>query len=222
MTKNERTSRKVPDEFELEAAKPADAAVRRALIEAREEFLLFLYQRVGNKSDAEELLQRFSLKALERAEQLRDIRSVRGWLGRILTTTLIDHHRRVGRHRKREIGTDPSDLESLAIEPDHEMDEAICNCLHKLLPTLKPEYADVLWRSDILDEPRDRIAASLGTTLNNVTVRLHRARQTLRKRLEEMCLSCPTHGFLACECEEIEQARAKHENLKGKDLDGRQ
>lgn len=222
MAKNERTSRQAREEPELEAAKPADAAVRRALIEAREEFLLFLYQRVGNRSDAEELLQKFSLKALERAAQLRDIRSVRGWLGRILATTLIDHHRHTGRHRNREIGTDPSALESLAIEPDHEMDEAICNCLHKLLPTLKPEYADVLWRSDILDEPRDRIAASLGTTLNNVTVRLHRARQTLRKRLEEMCLSCPTHGFLQCECEEIEQAKAKHGNLKGKDLDERQ
>jgi RNA polymerase sigma-70 factor (ECF subfamily) len=57
MTKNERTSHKVPDEPELEAAKPADAAVRRALIEAREEFLLFLYQRVGNKRA---LLQRSS------------------------------------------------------------------------------------------------------------------------------------------------------------------
>ncbi|RKF22652.1 RNA polymerase sigma factor [Altericroceibacterium spongiae] len=221
MAKNESTSRKALEEPELAAAKPADAAVRRALIEAREEFLLFLYQRVGNRNDAEELLQKFSLKALERAAQLRDIRSVRGWLGRILTTTLIDHHRRAGRQRKTEIGTDPSDLESMAIEADHEMDEAICNCLHKLLPTLKPEYADVLWRSDILDEPRDRIAASLGTTLNNVTVRLHRARQTLRKRLEEMCLSCPTHGFLECECEEIEQAKAKHGNLKGNDVDER-
>lgn len=200
----------LPDQgSELEAAKPADAAVRRALVEARHEFLAFLQQRVGNKAEAEELLQRFSLRALERASQLRDIRSVRGWLGRILATTIVDHQRHAIRQRRREVNADPADFEEFVVEPDRETDEAICNCLHKLLPTLKAEYADILWRSDILGEPRDRIAASLGTTLNNVTVRLHRARQTLRKRLEEMCLTCPVHGFLDCRCDEAEKIRER-------------
>ncbi|HWB49689.1 MAG TPA: sigma-70 family RNA polymerase sigma factor [Stellaceae bacterium] len=205
-----RENNDLPDEGdELEAAKPADAAVRRALVEARHEFLAFLQQRVGSKADAEELLQRFSLRALERASQLRDVRSVRGWLGRILATTIVDHQRRAIRKRQREVSVDPTDFDEIAVEPDRETDEAICNCLHKLLPTMKPDYADILWRSDILGEPRDRIAASLGTTLNNVTVRLHRARQTLRKRLEEMCLTCPVHGFLDCRCDEAEEIRQR-------------
>jgi RNA polymerase sigma-70 factor (ECF subfamily) len=200
----------LPDEGnELEAAKPTDAAVRRALVEARHEFLAFLQQRLGSNADAEELLQRFSLRALERASQLRDVRSVRGWLGRILATTIVDHQRRAIRKRQREVSVDPTDFDEIAVEPDRETDEAICNCLHKLLPTMKPDYADILWRSDILSEPRDRIAASLGTTLNNVTVRLHRARQTLRKRLEEMCLTCPVHGFLDCRCDEAEEIRQR-------------
>ena len=100
-----------------------------------------------------------------------------------------------------------TDVENLAGEPDKELDGAVCNCLHKLLPTLKPEYADVIWRADLLGEPRDRIAASLGVTLNNVTVRLHRGRQALKKRLEEMCLTCPIHGFLDCRCDEAERIR---------------
>lgn len=200
----------LPDEGdELEAAKPADAAVRRALVEARQEFLAFLQQRVGSKAEAEELLQRFSLRALERSSQLRDVRSVRGWLGRILATTIVDHQRRAIRRRQREVSVDPADFDEIAVEPDRETDEAICNCLHKLLPTMKAEYADILWRSDILGEPRDRISASLGTTLNNVTVRLHRARQTLRKRLEEMCLTCPVHGFMECCCDEAEEIRQR-------------
>ena len=61
-----------------------------------------------------------------------------------------------------------TDIKRLAVEPDVELDGAVCNCLYKLLPTLKPDYADVIWRADIFGEPRDRIAASLGTTLNNV------------------------------------------------------
>src|SRR3546814_18485068 len=71
-----------------------------------------------------------------------------------------------------------------------------CKCLYRLLPTLKAEYADVIWRADILGEPRARLAASLGTSLNNVTVRLHRGRKALRMRLEEMCRTCPTPGSL--------------------------
>ncbi len=103
-----------------------------------------------------------------------------------------------------------SDIESLAVEPDIELDGAICNCLYKLLPTLKADYAEVVWRADILGGPRDRIAVSLGTTLNNVTVRIHRGRRALKKRLEEMCLTCPVHGFLDCRCDEARRIREQH------------
>jgi len=194
-----------------DAAKPLDAAVQRALVEAREEMLVFLQRRLRNRDDAEEVLQRFSLRALERASQLRDIRTVRGWLGRILATTLVDHQRNLSRRRRRETAVDDAEIESEPV--DAELDAAVCNCLYRLLPTLKPEYSDIVWRADILGEPRDRLAASLGTSLNNVAVRLHRGRQALRKRLEEMCRTCPIHGFLDCHCEKAEKIRKAHEDV---------
>ncbi|KNY11038.1 RNA polymerase sigma-70 factor [Shinella sp. SUS2] len=194
-----------------DAAKPLDAAVQRALVEAREEMLVFLQRRLRNRDDAEEVLQRFSLRALERASQLRDIRTVRGWLGRILATTLVDHQRNLSRRRRRETPVDDAEIESEPV--DAELDAAVCNCLYRLLPTLKPEYSDIVWRADILGEPRDRLAASLGTSLNNVAVRLHRGRQALRKRLEEMCRTCPIHGFLDCHCEKAEKIRKAHEDV---------
>ena len=185
-----------------QAAKPLDAAVQRALVEAREEILVFLRHRLRDRDEAEEVLQRFSLRVLERSSQLRDVRTVRGWLGRILATTLADYQRGAARRRRREATIDIIDLDALPADPDAEIDATVCNCLYRLLPTLKPEYGEVIWRIDILGEPRDRLAASLGTSLNNVTVRLHRGRQALRKRLEEMCRTCSTHGFLDCRCEE--------------------
>lgn len=188
-----------------EAARPHDDAVRRALVEARREILVFLRRRLGNRDDAEEVLQRFSVRALERASQLRDVRTVRGWLGRILATTIVDHQRKLSRRRRREIHVDEAEIENRPA--DAELDAAVCNCLYRLLPTLKPEYADIVWRVDILGEPRERLAASLGTSLNNVAVRLHRGRQALRRRLEEMCRTCPVHGFLDCHCETGENMR---------------
>jgi RNA polymerase sigma-70 factor (ECF subfamily) len=194
------------------ALRAVDAAVRCALVEAHRDFLGFLRRRLGSREEAEEVLQRFSVRALEHASELRDVRTVRGWLGRILATTIVDHQRRTIRRRSREIAMEEEALErvSHAIAPDLEVDSVVCDCLYKLLPTLKPGYADMIWRADILGEPRDRIVASLGTTLNNVTVRLHRGRQALRKRLEETCLTCPVHGFLDCRCNEAERIRQLH------------
>ena len=191
----------LPDDDPDTAARAADAAVRRALVEGHRQILGFLRRRLGSGEEAEEVLQMFMLRAVERSADLRDVRSVRGWLSRILATTIVDHQRRAGKRRKREEIVDPVDLEQLSIEPDDELEEAICNCLYKLLPTLKPEYAEVIWRIDLLEEPRDRVAASLGVSLNNITVRLHRGRQALKKRLEEMCMTCPVHGFLDCRCD---------------------
>ncbi len=190
------------------ALEAADAAVRRALIEPHRDLLAFLRRRMGSREEAEEIMQRFSLRALERASDLRDVATVRGWLSRILASTIVDHQRRAIRRRRREVAMEQDYLESLAIEPDAEVDRAVCDCLYKLLPTLKPDYAHVIWRADILGEPRERIAASLGTTLNNVTVRLHRGRQALKKRLEDMCLTCPVHGFQDCRCDEAERSRS--------------
>lgn len=206
----------VPEGYwEGEAEKPHDAAVQRALVEAQQAILHFLQNRLRDREEAEEVLQRFSLRALERASQLRDVRTVRGWLGRILATTIVDHQRDVIRRRQREEELDTETLETYEAEPDADMDAAICNCLYRLLPTLKAEYADIIWRADILGEPRDRLAASLGTSLNNVTVRLHRGRRALRKRLEEMCRTCPIHGFLDCHCEKAEIFRAGHTAVAG-------
>jgi len=58
-----------------------------------------------------------------------------------------------------------TDIESIADTPDSELVGAICNCLYKLLPTLKPDYAEVIWRADILGEPRKREPMRIADTI---------------------------------------------------------
>jgi len=183
---------------------PKDAAVRQALVESHQDLARFLQRRLGNADEAEDVLQRFIVKAIERSEDLRDVKAVRGWLSRVLATTIVDHQRTAARRRKREQLADPAKIAELvetAIEPDLEIDEAICHCLYNLLPTLKPEYAQLIWRVDLLGEARKTVAQETGVSANNLTVRLHRARQALKQRLEELCRICVIHGFLDCGCE---------------------
>ena len=194
---------------EREAALSADAAVRQTLVESRKQLQGFLRRRLGSPEEAEEVLQAFMLRAVERSEELRDVRTVRGWLSRILATSIIDHQRRAARRREREKVMGPDYFDALSSTHDEELEEAVCNCLYKLLPTLKPAQAEVIWRIDLMDEPREAVAARLDITVNTLTVRLHRARQALKRRLEEMCLTCPVHGYLDCRCEEAERARPR-------------
>ena len=95
------------------AIKVTDAAVRRALLESRQDLLAFLLRRLGSREEAEDVLQRFSIRAMERASDLRDVRTVRGWLGRILANMIVDHQRRAIRRRRREVAMEQTSIENL-------------------------------------------------------------------------------------------------------------
>jgi RNA polymerase sigma-70 factor (ECF subfamily) len=85
-----------------------------------------------------------------------------------------------------------------------ELRPTVCACLQRLLPALRPAYANLLNRIDIGGESPASVAKDLGVTPNNLTVRLHRARQALRKGLEESCGICTKHGCLNCTCDEAQ------------------
>jgi RNA polymerase sigma-70 factor (ECF subfamily) len=72
--------------------------------------------------------------------------------------------------------------------------------MNTLLPNLKSEYAEVLRRVDLEEIPVAQVATELDITTNNATVRLHRARQALKRELERSCGTCATHGCLDCTC----------------------
>ena len=195
-----------PDAAVPPGPRASEEAVRRELAQSHRQLQTFLRRRLGDPHDADEVLQAFAVKAISRSWSLRDVRSVRGWLGRVLASTLLDHQRRAGVRRRRHV-PEAAAASLEGAEPEAAVDGAVCDCLHGLLPTLKPEYAEVLRRIDIAGEPRDHVAAELTTSTNNLTVRLHRARKALQSRLEAMCLTCPEHGHFDCRCED-ERRRA--------------
>jgi len=175
-----------------------DPAIEAALIEHRRDFLRMLTHRIGNTEAAEEVLQQFYLRVVSRAFALRQRESLLVWLSRLLRTVLADYARREATRRRQE--TAYAQQRALTRE-DPELESTVCTCLYALLPTLKPEYADILRRVDLHGEPRQQVAAALGVSVNNVTVRLHRARQALKRALLLWCTTCPEHGFLRCACD---------------------
>ena len=177
-----------------------DPEFEAALVNNQGDFLKFLTRRLRSADDAEEVLQQFYLRAIRNASKVRNSERVVAWLYRVLRSTLVDHYRREAARR--------SNVSAFAqVQLIHEgADESggkgqVCPCLHKVLPTLKPEYCDVLWRVDLAGESRSRVAETKGLTLNNLNVRLHRARQALKRALLSRCETCTDVGFMDCECD---------------------
>jgi RNA polymerase sigma factor (sigma-70 family) len=173
-------------------------AVVRTLVENHRDFLAFLERRVGSRAVAEELLQAAFVKTLEKGDALRDGESAVAWFYRLLRNALVDHYRKQaaeGRALEREA------REATEAGPDPELKSAVCACVSSLLPTLKPEYAELLRQVDLEERSVPEVAAEAGITPNNAGVRLHRARQALKHQLERSCGTCATHGCLDCSCQ---------------------
>ena len=180
--------------------KPLDPAVEVALTENHQSFLNFLVRRLGNVHEAEDVLQEFHLKALSKAHGIRKSDSIVAWFYRVLRTTLADHYRARDRQLRHETAYAHEQTLQTA-SPDAELHAFVCQCIYNLQSTLRAEYTEVLWRIDLIGEPRGKVARSLGITVNNLTVRLHRARQALKTALLLSCETCPEHGFQDCACD---------------------
>lgn len=171
-------------------------SIEEQLLTSREKFLRFVQARVSDPTLAEDILQDSLLKALQRAPDLRDHDRLVPWFYRILRNAIIDAYRHQGVERKytAEISADET--------PAVEMEETtvLCACFSDLLPTLKPEYSELI-QSELNEEKQEAVAHRLGISLSNLKVRRHRARQALRRRLEETCRMCAAHGCLDCACQ---------------------
>lgn len=157
----------------------------------------FARRRLANDDLAADAVQESLLRALTSDHAPSPQGTVVAWFYRILRNVVIDLHRR----RTSQVKA----LERLASEhpgemTDEELAKAACACLHALMPTLRPGYAQVLQLSDLEDQAPEDVAQQLGISRNNLKVRLHRARRQLRQRLEQTCKVCATHGCLDCHC----------------------
>ena len=191
------------------------AAVEAALVESHRRIFGYLVSRLRNTDDAMDVMQGFSVQAIRRSDDLRDVESVRGWLSRLLATAIADHYRRSARRKNREkLAVPVDDAAELAPGPDPDADMIICACLRDIIGLLPPVAAALVRRIDLEEEPRPVVAASLGITEGALAVRLHRARAKLRDLLVAMCLTCPVHGFLDCACDRARILRQSEDQLR--------
>jgi RNA polymerase sigma-70 factor (ECF subfamily) len=180
-------------------------ALLPSLMPERARFVRLARLRVATEADAEDVVQQALARAADRAGSLHDPARLRPWFYRILRRAIADHHR----ERPRDPMCRRGDVEPEQIAEEVEPARNPCPCCVRLLAALPPSYADVLRGVDVEGRVPGEVAAALGISLGNLYVRLHRARRTLRARVEEECGVASHEACLDCSCGALERC-AEH------------
>ena len=192
--------------FESTASEPAERDpsspdILRLLVDNHARFLGFLERRVGSRDEAEDILQDAFVRSIGRTDALQTPESATAWFYRVLRNALIDHHRREGTRSKAFLQL-AAEAEGETVAADHELEAVACACITAMVDTLKPEYGTALRRVDLDGLSVRGFAEEVGITPGNAGVRLHRAREALRRQLARSCVTCLDHGCLDCRCAE--------------------
>jgi RNA polymerase sigma factor (sigma-70 family) len=172
--------------------------VEEPLLKNLQAFVAFARSRIGDAHLAEDVVQESLIKALASAKKPTAEEDTMAWFYRILRRSIIDLYRRRSVNK--------AVLERLEREldspPDREEERVVCGCVKTLIPTLKPDYAELIRRLDLGGETPEQVGIALDMNANNLRVRHHRARQQLRERLEQTCRLCAKHGCVDCTCDD--------------------
>ncbi len=183
---------------EREAAGQLPQQALDRLLESRRQFLSFIRRRVESPEAAEDILQAAFVKGIEKGGGLREDESAVAWFYRLLRNAIIDHYRQ--RSSSESAADALIDALETHVEPEDLSKGEICGCVSALLGTLKPEYEEAIRAVDLEDLPLAELAGRAKITSNNAAVRVHRAREALRKQVSLVCRVCATHGCLDCNC----------------------
>jgi len=186
-----------PSSSEPAAKATPSPDVVAVLVRNHREFLGFLERRLGDRAEAEDVLQEAFSRGLDQLEDLRDDERAVAWFYRVLRNRLIDRARR---HASRTAALTRLAHELAAEPAEPETRAAVCRCVGTLAETLKPEYRDALQRIELDGMSVKDYAAQAQISDSNAAVRVFRARQALRKQVVASCGTCAAHGCFDCSC----------------------
>lgn len=143
--------------------------------------LLFCYQRVEDKSMAQDICSNTFLKAMKNLEKYQDKGvSFGSWLYRISFNLIQDYHKK----NSRVIKVEEAFLFDLATDTKEEPDELIPR-LKKAILTLKPEVLQLIEMRFWEDRPFKEIAEILEITEVNAKVKTYRSLEKLKQILNK-------------------------------------
>jgi len=153
----------------------------------------FIQATIRDAWAADDLVQETFLRVLNKIDTLKDGSKLRAWIYSIALNLCRDHLR--SRNvRPQEVASYPETVQLMEHMPvpsstetalaHHQMNA----CIQRKIDMLPESFRTVLWLYDVNGFSQYEIAQVLDITVENVKVRLHRARKSLKKILQTHCI----------------------------------
>ena len=176
--------------------------------------LQFLSRMVG-PTEAEDIAQDVFNKINSGLEGFKGKSKLSTWIYRIATNAAIDKCRSAAyKHATEHIAIENgADSDSRDVLEDHKspatdqivIQKEMSECINEYIDNLSPDFKTVIVLSELEGLANKEIAAILGVSLNNVKIRLHRARTKLKELLNEACDFYHTEqNTLACDRKQVQ------------------
>ena len=171
--------------------------------------------RIIGSNDAEDIAQDVFDKVNRGLEGFQGKSKLSTWIYRIATNTAIDRSRSAAyKHATEHIAIADSagpdvlpDIEDHQSPPTDQMmiRKEMRECINEYIDKLPPDYKTIIVLSELEGLPNKEIAEVLEISLDNVKVRLHRARARLKAVLNEACDFYYTdENTLACDRKQVQ------------------
>ena len=156
---------------------------------------------VKNEWAADDIVQEVFVRAHSKIDTLKDHDKIGSWLFRIAYRHCMDHFRKESRDPQKEIvdflGVKTSDYSTTERKLEqHQMSV----CVQNQMLLLPENYRTVIWLFDVLGFTLKEIADILELSVENVKIRLHRARKKFKTILNQKCsFEKDERNVLVCE-----------------------
>ena len=146
-------------------------------LKGHQELKSFVYRRVRDKALAEDIVQDVFLKVHTHLGQLKDDGKISGWIYQIARNAIADHFRRKSK------SIEPANLDW---ESDKQvLNDCVASCLCQMLVTLPKKYREALELTALENLSQTELAARLTISYSGAKSRVQRARQMLKKKMNE-------------------------------------
>jgi RNA polymerase sigma factor (sigma-70 family) len=174
--------------------------VEKAVAEYRPRLRSFIYQRVGNKEDAEDILQDVFYRFVKTAyTTLHPIEQTAAWLYRVAQNAIINHFTQRREEEwpsyrepegEDEIAKEFAEVlsdEDMAASPETDyLRSLVWVELEAALAELPPEQREVYQRTELEGASMKQVAQATGVPVNTLLSRKHYAVLHLRRRMREL------------------------------------
>ncbi len=144
----------------------------------------FIYKRVNNKVEAEDILQNVFIKIHKNIEKLNEKEKLPPWIYRIARNTIIDYYRSMGKNRHQEFN---EELIPHEITPKGDLYCEIKTCLKSFVGILPEKYKESVELSELGGMKQKDVAEKLSISLPSAKSRIQRDREMIKQHFIDCC-----------------------------------